>query len=544
MLIVNRNTKDLLKNCLETLPPAISDIRYDVWIVDNASEDDSVNMVKQEYPEIHLICNRENLGFAKANNQALKRIAAPFALLLNSDTILAENSILHLYNFIIGHADAAIVGPKLLNEDETVQHSAYPLPSLWHDLILNLKLTRLLPKPLQARFFLGSFWNHGNTRTVGRISGACILIRMQDLREINYLDPDYFFYAEIHDLCWRLWKKNRQIWLVSESIVIHLRGRTSEATWSNRENRRRKWREYEKLLQKHYPKSIFRMSILLHWLGNFIAVLKNSVLGHSAKASMDKDLLGIDFDWFSNRLKEWFRFRFHRILNSYYGKPLYLIRFQKRLYQEFHINTIFPTALNEEAIRIQDQLTTQWNATRVSWERTGLMDFTCGALIYKIVILFKPQIVVETGVANGASSTFILSAMEANGFGELYSIDWEKNAEYSFVPKGKKTGWMVPEKLRERWHLSIGRTDEVLEPMLKKLGQIDLFFHDSDHSYDTMMFEYKTAWPYLNLNGILLSDDSRMNTAFDEFSKDTKSPSIVYKGRLGIAQKVYYRPTN
>ena len=145
---------------------------------------------------------------------------------------------------------------------------------------------------------------------------------------------------------------------------------------------------------------------------------------------------------------------------------------------------------------------------------------------------------VETGVANGASSTFILSAMAANGIGSLYSIDWSDNEEFSFVPKGKEIGWMVPHELRKRWHLEIGRTEEKLKPLLKEITPIDIFFHDSDHSYETMIYEYKSAWLHLKKNGLLLSDDVKMNMAFDEFTRDTESSTMIYKGRFGIAQKV------
>jgi hypothetical protein len=97
---------------------------------------------------------------------------------------------------------------------------------------------------------------------------------------------------------------------------------------------------------------------------------------------------------------------------------------------------------------------------------------------------------------------------------------------------------MVPDQLRKRWTLEIGRSEEKLVPILEGLREIDIFLHDSDHSYETMMYEYKAAWPYLVKNGLLLSDDVKMNTAFVEFAKDMSRLTMIYKGRFGIVQKL------
>jgi len=166
------------------------------------------------------------------------------------------------------------------------------------------------------------------------------------------------------------------------------------------------------------------------------------------------------------------------------------------------------------------------------------MDFSCSEVLYHIVRWFKPHLVVETGVANGISSSFILAAMDANQTGQLYSIDWSGDQESSFVPKGKDIGWMIPDQLRKRWHLEIGKTEDKLQPLLERIGRLDIFLHDSDHTYDTMMYEYTTAWPYIAKHGLLLSDDAKMSTAFIEFTQDMNTVSIIHKGRLGITQKL------
>lgn len=534
VIIVNRNTKRLLRNCLNSLPHGFTTIPYEVWVVDNGSNDGSVEMIKTNYPHIRLVENENNFGFAKANNQALKQVNTTFALLLNSDTLLTKDCIVPLYKFMLSHPEAAMVGPRLVYGDGTLQPSTYPLPHLFNDILFNLKLYRLLSEKLRAKLFWGSFWNHGQESKVGRLTGACILLRMSDISSVNFLDESFFFYGEIHDLCWGLWKRDRETWFTPSSEVIHLGGQTSRKMWNFTEQRRRMWRESERLLQKHQSRTTVRLHILLTWFSLIITSMAQSI---SEIGSSDIDILRVDLDWYNNRLREMFWFRTGHLFKGYLNSFFYTSSFHTRLFGKINIKNARMLQFSSETNSIQKELVRKWSK-QFSSQRTGFMDFSCSALLYHLVRWLRPRVVVETGVANGISSTFILSAMEANKKGQLYSIDWPGDRELSFLPKGMETGWMVPAELRSRWTLQIGRTDENLAPLLASIENIDMFLHDSDHSYETMMYEYKTAWPYLEKNGLLLSDDAKMNTAFLEFTKDTNSPNIIYKNRLGIAQKL------
>jgi hypothetical protein len=136
-----------------------------------------------------------------------------------------------------------------------------------------------------------------------------------------------------------------------------------------------------------------------------------------------------------------------------------------------------------------------------------------GETLYVIVRLLKPDIVVETGVYMGMSSCFILQAEEDNGQGELYSIDLPtSNRKLAdgcgyYVPQGKQVGWVVPENLKHRWHLILGDSREQLPPLLEQLGTIDVFLHDSLHTFEHQKWEYETAWPFIKEGGLLLSHD-------------------------------------
>jgi predicted O-methyltransferase YrrM len=169
-------------------------------------------------------------------------------------------------------------------------------------------------------------------------------------------------------------------------------------------------------------------------------------------------------------------------------------------------------------------------------------------LIYTIVRLYNPKIVVETGVAAGVSSAFILRALEDNHSGDLYSIDmpsydiqlYEKGIVQTLPAKLRddQIGLCIPPNLKQRWHLKIGISKDVLPHLLKQLGELDVFLHDSEHSYVNMMFEYKTSWAYLKPGGVLLSHDISLNSSFFDFSaSQTRKPVRCYFSALGGIRK-------
>ena len=136
-------------------------------------------------------------------------------------------------------------------------------------------------------------------------------------------------------------------------------------------------------------------------------------------------------------------------------------------------------------------------------------------LLYLLTRILKPNCVVETGVASGASSSYILQALCDNNRGVLHSIDLPP----ADLPSGHESGWIVPESLRSRWTLHVGDSRKLLTPLLEQLGQIDFFLHDSLHTYDHMLWEFDTAWGYLRKGGVFLSHDVGANEAFFDFMK-------------------------
>lgn len=141
--------------------------------------------------------------------------------------------------------------------------------------------------------------------------------------------------------------------------------------------------------------------------------------------------------------------------------------------------------------------------------------------LYAIIRALSPEVVVETGVCHGVSSTAILGALNRNGHGELFSVDAPNLDPLAMLPLGKEPGWIIPERFRSQWHLHVGLSKEILPPLLEELPSIDVFLHDSEHSYENMIFEFRAAFPHLKAGGVLLSDDTNRNSAFSDFVSES-----------------------
>ena len=157
------------------------------------------------------------------------------------------------------------------------------------------------------------------------------------------------------------------------------------------------------------------------------------------------------------------------------------------------------------------------------------LNRTLGTVLYIICRKQRPDYVLETGVASGVSSSYILGALEVNGRGQLYSIDlpvWQK------IP----SGWMIPDYLRNRWQLIQGMSSKKMAPLLGKIKEIDIFLHDSDHSYENMLWEFETVWTHLKTGGLLLAHNIDYCDAFTDFCRDHKVEGLTL-GDMGGAIK-------
>lgn len=153
---------------------------------------------------------------------------------------------------------------------------------------------------------------------------------------------------------------------------------------------------------------------------------------------------------------------------------------------------------------------------------------------YSAIRAFSPDVVVETGVASGVSTSYILLALQKNRRGKLYSLEL---GDPRYLPPGKQAGWIVPEWLRSNWDLRIGDCRELLPQLITELPVIDVFIHDSLHTYDHMLWEYRAAYPWLRPGGLFISDDAAWNHAFSHFAREVEATHARILRGVGFLKK-------
>jgi hypothetical protein len=198
---------------------------FELFVVDNNSTDGSVEAVAQAYPAVHLIANTANLGFARANNVALRNISGRHAVLLNSDTILKESALDKMYDFMEHHPQAGMCGPQLLNEDGSQQNSVGDFPTLLTEFMSKGLIRILFPEKYRQAFKFKNAEFTGPAE-VDFIVGACMVVRKAAMDKIGVLDEDYFFLYEEVDWCFRMKKAGWLIYHLPDAEIYHLGGQS------------------------------------------------------------------------------------------------------------------------------------------------------------------------------------------------------------------------------------------------------------------------------------------------------------------------------
>lgn len=223
IIIVSWNTRQLLADCLHSLQAAPLSGESETLVVDNASVDGSADMVRASFPGVHLVTNRENVGFARATNQALESAGGRYALLLNPDTIVRPGALDTLVTFMDAHETVGAVGPRILNPDGTLQVSCFPAPSLGREIWRLSHLDGLKP---YSRYDT-SRWDDRRPRPIDTLLGACLMVRRAALDQIGLLDETFFMYSEEIDLCQRLARAGWRLFWVPEAEIVHYGGQSS-----------------------------------------------------------------------------------------------------------------------------------------------------------------------------------------------------------------------------------------------------------------------------------------------------------------------------
>ena len=219
IVIVNYNVRTYLEQCLQSVAKALEGIVGEVFVVDNHSDDDSVETVKTQYPWVRLIENSENIGFARANNIAIRQSKGDYVLLLNPDTVVGEQTLREVLRFMEAHPKAGGAGVMMHNADGSLApESRRALPTPWVSCLKMLGLTK--------RYYM-SHLSWDNPGRIDVISGAFCFLRKKALDEIGLLDEDFFMYGEDIDLSYRLLKGGWENWYLPYPIV-HYKGKSTQ----------------------------------------------------------------------------------------------------------------------------------------------------------------------------------------------------------------------------------------------------------------------------------------------------------------------------
>jgi len=227
IIIVSWNAREYLLKCLESVILETANHLTEIVVVDNASTDGSTEMVKECFPDVKLICNDANYGFAKANNIGIKQSNGRYLCLINSDVIVHRGCIDLMIAYMDQHSEIGMLGPKILTPGGSIQRSCMGFPSFWNSFCRALALDAIFPS---SRIFGGqlmTFWSHDTIRSVDVINGCFWMIRRKALERIGLLDEIFFIYGEDIDWCKRFWNMNWNIVFFPEAEAVHYGGASS-----------------------------------------------------------------------------------------------------------------------------------------------------------------------------------------------------------------------------------------------------------------------------------------------------------------------------
>ncbi len=259
IIIVNWNSKEYLKKCLDSIIESRCDIDFEIIVIDNASFDGCAEMLKQYFPQVRFFQSNRNLGFAKANNEAFKVSHGQSILFLNPDTEVEGGAISKLMQQFESKSDTGIAGAKLLNSDRTVQKNAVRVfPTIINQLFDTDALMQLFPRSSLWR--LGPLLSKSNVPIqVDAISGACIMIKRSLFESVGMFSTDYFMYSEDIDLCYKVQQSGLKIYYVPSSIILHHGGcsssKSDKNSFSNVMMVESRWRFFRKTRSIWYSQS-------------------------------------------------------------------------------------------------------------------------------------------------------------------------------------------------------------------------------------------------------------------------------------------------
>lgn len=305
--IVNTNNKELLRNCLYSIYASKAKIPCEIFVVDNNSSDNSVEMVETAFPEVKLIVNKERLGYATSLNKALNQVAGRYILISNEDIVFKEDTLTKMFNFMEADTGIGVLNCKLLYPDGRLQASTGAYPSVIDALI---RLGRSLPHLSRLKLFTKysqENWNYGKSQELMGCypMGCCLMIQRQAIEKVGLMDERFTpVYLEETDWCYRIKKAGFKIYYLADAEVVHYHGYTIRR--SNKEfkttislawfkNRRYYFRKHHSIASYYFLVSVdflfFSLS-LLYWSTFFLLKregreIKREHIEYSKKALLE-----------------------------------------------------------------------------------------------------------------------------------------------------------------------------------------------------------------------------------------------------------------
>jgi len=262
VVVASYNVAALLAECLESIETARGALEVEVVVVDNDSSDGSQEMVSVSYPDVRLICNDVNEGFAKANNRAIKETRARYVLLLNPDTKIPERTLEPMIAFLDQNPDVGVVGPRVVRPDGAMDEACrrgFPTPL--SAAARFLQLDRVFPKSRTFGSYRQTFKDPGDRYEVDSVVGAFMMLRRSALEDVGVLDEDFFMFGEDLDWCWRFKKRDWRIYYLGDQEVIHHKG-ASCTTAPHRMN----WHFHRSMVLFHRKHLVQRYPFFLNWI--------------------------------------------------------------------------------------------------------------------------------------------------------------------------------------------------------------------------------------------------------------------------------------
>jgi GT2 family glycosyltransferase len=276
------------------LHSALSENADEIVVIDNASTDGSVDMLAVEFPSIHVIVLKHNIGFGAASNRGIEHCHSEHILLLNADTRMKPVALQSLNNYLAGHEQAAIVGPRILNPDGTLQTSCFHYPTPFHIFLYVSGLYQLIPQlPILKKRSLQKMSSR-SPLSVPWILGAALAFRREQIQRLGGFDERFFMYFEEVDLCYRLSAQGQRIHFMPDAEIIHVGGGSTiqKGTWPYIQF----FASLAQYYRKHYSRTRLAEMVFLLKAVAFFKFLGDSLLLHTTRDLKKQSVLHANLD--------------------------------------------------------------------------------------------------------------------------------------------------------------------------------------------------------------------------------------------------------